>query len=56
MPKKIILTLSEEDYEILTSELSSLYMYHWNSDNIHADDCGSKALQFLELRKTEVET
>jgi uncharacterized protein YqgQ len=56
MAKKIILTLSEEEYELLTSELSSLYMYHWNSDNIHANDCGSKSLEFLEGRKTEIDT
>lgn len=44
-----IITLTDEQYEILCSELSSLSSYHWNDDHIHADDCGSKILPIIEL-------
>lgn len=50
-----VITLSEEEWELLNSELSSLYMYHWNDDSKHADDCGSKTLEFLESRTQIVE-
>lgn len=55
MAKKFVITLSEEEYNILTSELGSLYTYHWNDDHIHSNDCGSKTMHFLESRTTEIE-
>jgi len=50
------LILSDEQYETLRSELSSLYSYHWNDRTIHARDCGSKTLEAIDGSKiAEVE-
>lgn len=43
-----LLILSDEQYETLRSELSSLYGYHWNDRTIHAKDCGSKILDSMD--------
>jgi len=40
--------LTKEQYEQLISELYSLYGYHWNSDKVHADDCGSKVIDIIQ--------
>ena len=50
--KQIILT--NEEYDILIDELQSLWSYHWNSERIHADDCGSKILGIIEDRVKEI--
>ncbi len=42
------ITLTDEQYQLLLRELTSLYGYHWNDDHIHADDCGSKVLDIIE--------
>lgn len=44
------LVLTDEEFELLTNELHSLYGYHWNDDSIHAKDCGSKALSVVEYK------
>lgn len=44
----INIKLTPEQYEQLCDELRSLYGYHWNDDNIHANDCGSKILPLIE--------
>jgi len=44
----ITIKLTEEQAEQLLAELHSLYGYHWNSQNIHADDCGSKVVAEIE--------
>lgn len=46
--KPILISLSREQYNQLVEELSSLFNYHWNSDRIHANDCGSKILSEIE--------
>ena len=52
MPKQF--TLTDEEYELLCSELVSLYNYHWNDDYIKADDCGSKVLPIIEAMALDV--
>jgi hypothetical protein len=50
------ITLSDENYKQLINELHSLFSYHWNDDRIHADDCGSKVLPYIENQEyTECE-
>ena len=44
-----IITLTDEQYEQLLDELRSLHGYHWDDDQIHANDCGSKILPVIEL-------
>jgi len=51
-PPQYKIVLSEEDYQTLLSELSSLYNYHWNDDHIHANDCGSKVID--KIRNAEL--
>jgi len=51
--EKIIITLTPEQYKTLTSELGSLYSYHWNDDHVHADNCGSKILSEIEQQYDE---
>lgn len=43
-----VIVLNDDDYQTLLSELQSLYNYHWNDDNIHADNCGSKVVGLIE--------
>jgi len=43
-----LLILSDEQYETLCSELSSVYGYHWNDKTIHAKDCGSNILDSMD--------
>ena len=52
MAKKIILT--DEEYDILTGELGSLWSYHWNDDSMHADDCGSDILWIIESKVEDI--
>ncbi len=49
--KQIILT--DEEYDQLIIELQSLCGYHWNDDNVHADNCGSKILHIIESKVNE---
>jgi len=51
---KRIITLTEEEYQQLLSELQSLYNYHWNDDFIHANDCGSKVLGIIEINNVQI--
>lgn len=43
-----IIKLTDEQYEILLTELNSLSSYKWKDDKIHADDCYSQALIDVE--------
>ena len=42
------ISLTNEEYEILLTELRSLYGYHWRDDRIHGQDYGSKILPVIE--------
>jgi len=50
MENQFVITLTKEEVDILLNELNSLYSYHWNSDHIHAGDCGSKILETIEVQ------
>jgi hypothetical protein len=49
------ISLNQKEYDLLCEELSSLYNYHWNSDHIHANDCGSKSLPIIEVNQNPEE-
>ncbi len=50
---EITIKLTKEQAEQLLAELHSLYGYHWNSDRIHANDCGSKVVDDIESQINE---
>lgn len=45
--------LTEEQYQTLISELTSLSSYHWRDDSVHADDCGSNIIHIIEAQAEE---
>lgn len=49
------ITLSDELYKQLINELYSLFSYHWNDHTIHADDCGSKVLPYIQNQQPDKE-
>ena len=50
------LILTDEEYDMLVNELSSLSGYHWNDDRIHADDCGSKILDVIASKVEDIQS
>ena len=51
---KIKITLTQEQYELLTSELFQLQIYRENDDHIHYDDCMPESLSIIETQHEEV--
>lgn len=51
----VILTLTDEQYDLLIEELGDGESGRWNSDHYHADQCPSKIKPILEYQKENQE-
>lgn len=48
-----IIKLTDEQVDVLLTELHSLHSYQWNDNHTHADDCGSKIVSVIESQINE---
>ena len=48
MPKKYVITLNEEEYDTLLSELNCLIGYRYEDDHVDNDDSVCKSLFTIE--------